>query len=140
MKTFKNLLIPLLVFVLPLYTNAKNMETHFNHQTTTDTVVLEHIVNNYQSMIIDSNLCWAACMESLIKGYETQSEVGYQQLEIAQYYNTQILYGSVKPQYIEKIAMRDKDHVTMYEKAGFSIQSVEVDVLENLQETQLFNR
>ncbi len=136
MKTFKTLLIPLLVFVLPLHTNAKNMETHFYHQTTKDAVVLDHIVDNYQSMINDSNLCWAACMESLIKGYKINSEVGYQQLEIAHYYNNRVLHGSVKSQYVEKIAMCDKDHITMYERAGFNIESIEIETLENLSETQ----
>lgn len=133
MKIFKTLLIPLLVFVLPLHTNAKNMETHFYHQNKEVGVVLDHVVDNYQSMIIDSNLCWAACMESLIKGYETKSQVGHQQLEIASYYNTQFLNASTKPEYVDKVAMRDQHYLSMYQKAGFKILSLLIDLLENLQ-------
>lgn len=158
MKNFKTLLISFLVFVSPLYTNAKNMETNFYYQTILDNViprnqnigseasdfVLGHIVENYQSMIIDSNLCWAACMESLIKGYKTQSKVGNEQLEIANYYiknfvNAYAFNGNIsknKFSMTDKIAMKDHHYLSMYKKAGFNISSLSVDYLEHYKEVK----
>lgn len=132
MKSFTILLIPILVFVLLLHTNPKKMETSFYQQTKNGSVVLDHVVNNYQFMISDSNLCWAACMESLIKGYETQSQIGHQQLEIANYYNAEFLNSSIRPEQIEKVAMYDQHYLNMYQKAGFKIHTPMIHLLENL--------
>ena len=153
MKHFKTRWILFLVFVLPLYTNAHIMETHFHHQTDlgdvfeqhkrkTSTYVLENIVNNYQPMIPNSNLCWAACMESLIKGYGTQSKVGYHQLDIATYYYRSFGLDFFKTtwssrnddQKIDKIAMRDEHYQSMYQEAGFNIDFLSTDCLEDFKE------
>jgi hypothetical protein len=108
------------------------METSFYQQTKNDSLVLDHVVNNYQFMISNSNLCWAACMESLIKGYETQSQIGHQQLEIANYYNAEFLNSSIRPEQIEKVAMYDQHYLNMYQKAGFKIHTPMIHLLENL--------
>lgn len=143
MKNLKTFLISFLVFVLPLNTNAENMETNFYYQTILDDVlpkqqnvdayapdfVQDHIVQNYQSMISDSNLCWAACMESLIKGYQTQSEVGNEQLEIAHYYTKNFCTTSHAK--VDKIAMKDNHYESMYTKAGFHISSLDTEDLEH---------
>lgn len=141
MKNLNTFLISFLVFVLPLNTHAENMETNFYYQTILDDVlpkeqklegdtsdfVQDHIVQNYQSMISDSNLCWAACMESLIKGYDTASQVGNEQLEIAEYYTKNFCQTTLSK--IDKVAMKDDHYEFMYTKAGFQISSIDVDHL-----------
>ena len=74
-------------------------------------------------------------MESLIKGYKTQSKVGNEQLEIANYYtknfvNAYTSNGNLSEnEYfkIDKIAMKDNHYLSMYTKAGFNISSLSVN-------------
>lgn len=151
MKNLQPFLISFLVFVLPLNTNAKNMETNFYYQTILDDVlptnqiignhssdfIQHHMIENYQSMISDSNLCWAACMESLIKGYEAQSKIGKEQLEIAEYYSKHFCQDSkLTHSKIHKIPMKDHHYEAMYLKAGFQICSWNVNHLEQYSKVQ----
>lgn len=96
--------------------------------------ILHHVLKHYQTMIVDSNLCWAACMESLIKGYQTDSKIGTEQYQIADYYQEHFCKNQQSR--IDQIAMKDRHYVSMFSLAGFHISSLNLEYLESYKDVK----
>lgn len=127
------------------FIQSKAERNHLNVDEIKPDFILSHIERYYESMIKDSNLCWAACMEALINAYGRTSEIGKDQCEIADFYNQNFVRETVNTgtiseddcPNIDHISMKDEHYDEMFDRAGFNIDKLAPSDLTNFDQIKI---